>query len=121
MSQLSMLDLMRPAPVRLSVEPHGDVVKGPVTRKHVLPHPRMAWDSATIELHKHKDGSWMWGTNYHLDGGEGSGYRVGPKWGKFAPTEEDALYWACDELRQRLEGKDSKCARRVLEWINGLA
>jgi hypothetical protein len=37
----------------------------------------------------------------------GGGYRVGAKWGKFAETRDDALFYACEELERRIVGRDT--------------
>lgn len=93
-----LLDLMRAPPVVRPVDPDGPVVQGDPDEELRLPHPRMAWDLACIQLHRHEDGSWMWAVRT-----AGGGYKVGAKWGKFAATRGDALHHAVRELEARLE------------------
>lgn len=106
-----------PAPVviRRPVEPHGHVVQGEVDETLILPHARMAWDSARIELHRHTDGLWMWSTSFQTDN-HGSTYRVGAKWGKFVETRDAALQHAIAELRDRLAGANGKGKAAILAW-----
>ncbi|MDX8513550.1 hypothetical protein [Mesorhizobium captivum] len=104
MTQLSLFDAMRGPAVILPV---------------VLPHKRLAWDQATIELHRHDNGLWMWSTSFHCDS-RGSGYKVGPKWGKFAESKADALFHAVRELEDRLERIEGPTAALILSWAGGL-
>lgn len=119
MNQLSLFDTLRRPPVRVAVDPDGPVVRGDVNEALVLPHPRMAWDYAEIELHRHDNGLWMWSTSYNADM-SGGGYRVGAKWGKFAETRDDALFYACCEIESNLRGHDGRDAALILKWIEGL-
>ncbi|MBT0780551.1 hypothetical protein [Paracoccus sp. pheM1] len=96
MDQLSLFDALRQPPVMRPVEPSGTVVQGEIDETLTLPHPRLAWPLARIELHQHVDGLWMWSVSM-----AGGGYRVGPKWGKFAQSRDDARSYACDELLER--------------------
>lgn len=79
----------------------------------------MAWNFADIKLHRHDDGLWMWSVAFCCDG-EGSGYQVGPKWGKFAETRDDALFYAIAEMRTRLEARKSADAIKILTWLETL-
>ncbi|AVO37360.1 hypothetical protein [Pukyongiella litopenaei] len=115
-----LLDLMREPPVTLPVFDALGVIQGEIDETLRLTHPRMAWDRARIELHRHTDGLWMWSVSFHADG-RGSGYRVGPKWGHFAKSREDALHWAVDELLTRLESVEGKNADLIRAWARGLA
>lgn len=45
-------------------------------------------------------GQWMWSVSWQI-GTSGSGYRVGPKWGRFAPTRAEALEEAQAEFDAR--------------------
>lgn len=96
--QLSLFDLAHPPPARQPVDPDGPVVQGPVDITLRLPHPRLAWDLARIELHEHEDGRWMWGTGWAC-----GGYRVGPKWGHFAATQDAARHHAAREIVERCD------------------
>lgn len=116
MQQLNLFDSVRRPPVRQPVDRDGDVIQGDVDAAYRLPHPRLACDYAEIELHRHIDGLWMWSTKYQA-GDSGGGYRVGPKWGKFAETREDALFYACEELEGRLADRRSKDASLILKWV----
>lgn len=120
MQQLSLFDAARRPPVIVAIEPGGHVLQGEADRSWILRHPRLAWDSARIELHRHTNGLWMWGVDFHIEN-HGGGYRVGRKWGKFAETIDDALYYAVDELLSRIEEDKSSDATRVRTWARGLA
>ena len=122
--QLDMLVLMRPAPIRRPILADGDVVQGEPHETLRLPHPRRAWPMACIELHQHDGGMWMWGVQH-----AGGGYKVGPKWGRFAYTRYDALYFAADELIEwahrslsRIDTQFLSAAqlRQVIAWAKGL-
>lgn len=91
--QLDLFAALRSPAIRLPCDPHGPVIQGECDESLVLPHPRLAWPLAQIDLHRHTDGLWMWGISK-----AGGGYRVGPKWGRFAATRDDALHWAVQEL-----------------------
>ncbi len=117
--QLGLFDSLRRPPVIHEVDPDGGVVIGEPDFAFRLPHPRYAWDRAEIEIHQHTDGLWMWSSSW-CDGGQGSCYRVGPKWGKFAETRDDALFYACRELEQRLSVQDGREAVLILEWVRAL-
>ncbi|WP_294138359.1 hypothetical protein [Sphingomonas sp.] len=108
-----------PAIVR-RVDPNGPVIQGKIDEVLMLPHPHLRWARARIELHRHTDGLWMWATGYHDDGGSGGGYRVGAKWGNFAKTRDDALFYACEEIRERATG-DSKALAAIRRWLDDLA
>lgn len=56
-----------------------------------------------IELARHTDGRYMWSTSFHTPTG-GQGYRVGPKWGKFANSPIEALQHARLEIAERAPG-----------------
>ncbi|RYG89551.1 MAG: hypothetical protein EON59_01375 [Alphaproteobacteria bacterium] len=104
--------------------PHGPVVQGAVDETLRLPHPKYAWDWAAIELHRASDGRWMWSTSYNTGSG-GGGYRVGEKWGNFAPERDDALHWAIQELRALVQGRhlhteERRPVRLILDWLDDL-
>lgn len=64
----------------------------------------------TIEIAQHTDGMWMWSTSCFWKG-RYSGYRVGPKWGNFTYSREDAITAAVREVfgrnRQLPPGADA--------------
>lgn len=117
--QLSLFDALHKPPVRRPVDPDGPVVQGKPDEVHRLPHRRLAWALAEIELHRHEDGLWMWSASWHADNAGGS-YRVGEKWGRFAESRDDALYHAVGEIRDGIGRRDSADARKILEWAEGL-
>ncbi|QND42327.1 hypothetical protein HB770_10960 [Rhizobium leguminosarum bv. viciae] len=119
--QLGLFDTLRSKPIRLPVAPHGSVLLAASDPDFTfrLPHPRMVWDRAEIEVHRHEDGMWMWSASFMADS-EGSSYRVGPKWGKFAETREDALFFAVEELEARIGKKAGSDAALILKWLNAL-
>lgn len=117
----SLLDLMRAPPVRRRVDPDGTVVKKPKT---VLEHyPRgikCPWAYGRIQIHPHDDGTFMWATCWGTSG-HGSGYQVGAKWGKFAETHDDALYWAAEELITALQHfPGDSDGVKIIAWARGL-
>jgi hypothetical protein len=120
MIQLSLFDAIRSPAILLPVDGGGEVIQGEIDEVHVLPHRRLVWDVATIEIHQHTDGRWMWATGWMLDW-QGSGYRVGPKWGHFAESRDDALHYAKEELRTAMERIGDVAHRRpVLAWLETL-
>lgn len=119
MMQLSLLDALRAPPVVRYISPDGPVVQGDPDEALCLPHPRMAWDRARVELHRHTDGLWMWSASWHANG-SGSGYKVGPKWGRFAETRDDALHYAVGEIEIRIGTPDHPDEAAILTWARGL-
>jgi hypothetical protein len=119
MQQLGLFDVIRRPPIKKPVDPYGPVLQSEPDYTFRLKHPRMAWDRAKIEIHRHHDGSWMWSTSRYCDNA-GGGYRVGEKWGKFAETREDALFYAVTEIEQRLDEKDGPETVLVLKWAASL-
>lgn len=121
MQQLGLFDALRAPPVRVPVDADGPVLDAKLDPDFTftLPHPRMAWHRAEIEVHQHTNGLWMWSTSFTADMC-GGGYRVGAKWGKFAQSRDDALFYACEELQQRLEGKDTPDVVLIRRWMQGL-
>lgn len=100
--QLSMFSLFRPEPMRRAVDPQGMVISGRVHTVLRLAHPKEPnCDIARVEIHPY-EGRWMWATAFSINGQGGNGYRVGPKWGKFAASFEDSIYWAVQELRESI-------------------
>lgn len=120
MEQLGLFDVLRKPPVVIPVDRDGQVVQGDVDEHLFLAHPRYAWNRADIELHCHESGLWMWATGW-CDGSGGGGYRVGAKWGKFAETRDDALFYAVRELTDRLASRGSPDAALIVAWARGLA
>ncbi|MDX0548558.1 hypothetical protein GOC81_22860 [Sinorhizobium medicae] len=100
MQQLSIFHTLPRPPIRVPVDPYGPVLKDEPDFVYTLAHARMAWNRAEIEIHRHENGLWMWSTEWNCDNG-GRGYRVGAKWGKFAETHEDALFYAASETKTR--------------------
>ena len=93
--QLSMFDLIRQPPIVMQVDPDGPVLQGEARETLILPHPRLAWHLARVELHPHDD-LWMWGASSPCCGS----YKVGAKWGRFAASRDDAAHYAaCEILR----------------------
>lgn len=116
--QLSMFSLFRPEPIRRAVDPQGMVISGRVHTVLRLAHPKESdQDIARVEIHPY-DGRWMWATAFSIDGQGGSGYRVGPKWGKFAASMEDAIYWAVQELQSGISKHARSRHRDEIErWL----
>lgn len=119
MTQLALFDVLHAPPVIISVNPDGPVLRGDPDETLALPHPRLAWNRAQIELHRHENGLWMWSTCWQC-GNAGSGYRVGEKWGKFAQSRDDALFYAKREISSRLKGSLGIEAEKILLWLETL-
>lgn len=119
MSQLGLFDLLHSPPVIVAVKPNGSVLRWDPDETLTLPHPRMVWDRARIELHRHENGLWMWSTCWQCDD-RGSGYRIGEKWGKFAHSRDDALFYAVREITSRLERHVGPEAKQILLWLASL-
>lgn len=117
--QPSLFDALHAPPVRRPVDKDGPVVQGEPDEVLSLPHPRLAWNRADIELHRHESGLWMWSASWHCDGG-GRSYRVGEKWGNFAESQDDALYYAVKEIEAALDKKDGPEAAAILKWAASL-
>lgn len=121
MSQAAtLLDLMRPAPIRCPVDPDGRVEPHP-REVHQIADGAKRWRNARIQLHPAAGGLWMWATGWGTDDG-GGGYQVGQKWGKYAPGRAEALYHAVRELEETLErrGGGSPWARHAIAWARAL-
>jgi len=120
--QHNLLDLLHEPPILRPVVSDGSVVRDEPDEVHRLPHPRMAWDYAVIELHQAGNGLWMWSVSHCDDCGNGGGYRVGEKWGRFARSRDDALYYAIEELRDKVARRRRPCKshRRILDWAERL-
>lgn len=116
--QPSLFDLMRGQMIVRPCDGDGPVVQGEADETLILPHPRLAWDRARIELHLHSDGLWMWSVSVAGDGGCGGGYKVGPKWGRFAESRDDALAFAIAEARAKIGGQIG--FQDHLKWLSGL-
>jgi hypothetical protein len=113
----ALLDLMHAPAILRPVCPDGNVIQGEVDEVLTWQGQR-GGISARIELHKHTDGLWMWSTGWDTKS-RGHRYRVGPKWGKFAETRDDALFYAVKELEQDLKADDPD-AGRICAWARGL-
>lgn len=120
-SQPSLFDVLRAPPVVLSGPLEDCVVKGEIDEHLFLPHPRMAWHQAEIKLHRHTNGLWMWSTATSR-GGAGWGYHVGPKWNNFAESRDDALFYAVQEIQEKVQGSVHKqpSDAAILAWLETL-
>jgi hypothetical protein len=119
---MNLLNLMTEPPMLEPCDPDGAVITDNIAVVFELPHSNLpALAAGRIELHPHDDGRWMWATSCQFSHGAGGGYRVGPKWGKFARDRQNALHWAIEELLERMaaEPGDTETAR-VREWVNTL-
>lgn len=111
---------MRPVEIiRRPVEPHGQVIQDDSAIElfehgggKLKPSGRLA-AGITIEVAQHTDGLWMWSASGSIGTGYW-GYRVGPKWGKFTGSREDAITAACNEIAERQPPPD------VMIWLEQL-
>lgn len=115
---MNLLDLMRDPMVVRPVDPYGHVVQGPAQEKLCW---RKGYRSAVIELHPADETLWMWSVSFSLTDG-GCGYKVGSKWGRFACSRDDALFYAVEELAERLSKRAYAApeAPAVLAWAREL-
>ncbi len=120
--QPTLFDALRAPPIRRRVDPDGKVVQGKPRETLALPHPRLVLNYARIELHPSEDGLWMWSVSISTEDGYGSHYKVGEKWGHFALTRDDALYYAVQDIKGRLSQKHQHCKSeaKILTWANSL-
>lgn len=121
--QLSLLDLMRPPVLRLPVDWRAAALQGDPQETLRFPSPPARWLESWIELHPGSRG-WMWGLHVQLPYG-GGGFRVGEKWGLFAPDRESALAEAVADVLARCALHDrrygqSAHVRRVRAWAGAL-
>lgn len=120
---LPLLDLMRPVYMRWPVDPDGHVIEGEPLETLVLRDAKSRHLYAAIELHPSDDGRWMWATQFTLRD-SGGGYKVGPKWGRFAATRDAALRCGAEEIIERLDerhsGERDPFVRKVKAWALGL-
>lgn len=95
------LDLFAPEKPKLEpVDLGGEVIHGAPDITFRLPHPRMAWDLMQLQIHEHEDGRWMWAVTTCT-----GGYKVGPKWGRFADTQEAAVRFAAAEAIDKISNR----------------
>jgi len=120
MKMLDLIDLMRRPPVIRRVETDGEVLQSEPDETIRLPHAKMAWDSARIELHRFGE-LWAWSTSVNTNTG-GWSYRVAEKWGQYAWTRDEALYWAAQEIIKRLKRRSDLGgdAAEIIKWAEGL-
>jgi hypothetical protein len=116
LTQLNLFAAIRQPPVMLSVNVDGPVLQTEPDLTITLPHPRMAWDRARLEIHRHTNGLWMWSASFQIEN-QSASYRVGEKWGKFASTKSDAIFYAVEELESKLTGHSSDDAKRIRDWL----
>lgn len=85
-------------------------------------HPTMRRDLACIELAQHTDGQWMWGVQLNATNG-GFGWRVGPKWNRFAPTKSRARLEAIADLMLSLHkhGLTRQEVGKIQAWVRALS
>ncbi|GAC1042286.1 hypothetical protein [Rhizobium sp. No.120] len=119
MQQLSLFDSIRKPPVIASIDPDGRVWQEDPDFTFRLAHPRMVWDRARIEIHRHVDGLWMWSTSSQTND-RGHCYKVGAKWGNFAESREDALFYACEEMERHLSANDGPDIVLIKNWVAAL-
>lgn len=87
----------------------------PITESLTLPHARMAWHWAEINLGT-KDGSWFFGTGYNLPSGEGGG---GPCYDGPHETRSDAILAGIKQLRRQIKDRLSIAAKHTA-WLDEL-
>lgn len=116
-AQLSLFDHMRLPIIQQQVDPDGPVVEDP-DLVLTFRDPKKRWLYASLEIHPAGNERWMWSCSYGINNA-GGGYAPGLKWGKFASSQNDAIYYAAAELIRRVTNameQNDKFARQVLAW-----
>ena len=85
----------------------------PITERLTLPHKRMAWPWAEIKLGR-KGGSWFFGIDYNLPGGEGGG---GPCCAGPHESRADAVMAGVQQLRRQIKDRLSIAAKHTA-WLD---
>lgn len=118
-AQLSLLDLLGPQLLVRPVDPDGQVVAKP-DEEFTLVNGAATWERVRVQLHEAPEG-WMWGTSTAI-GGTGCSYQIGPKWGRFACSRDEALLFARQEvLAVCNRGPADAWSRRVQRWVLALS
>jgi len=117
----AMLQMPKPDVIRRPVERDGAVTQAEARIETIeLGARNKATDRAPyirIQISRADDGLWMWSASFQNTWG-GWGYRVGPKWGKFATSRHDAIVAACREIVDR--SGDRVVPRSAMEWMADL-
>lgn len=101
-------------------DPDGAVWLGDPDETVEMPAQAMKHARAAIQLHQHTDGRWMWATTCHTGSG-GYGYKVGVKWGLFAATRDDALFYGAKEIIERTERRGTDAdSKIIIQWARSL-
>jgi hypothetical protein len=117
MQQLSLFDVMHEPPIRQPVDPDGPVVTDGIDEVWELKGRHACAVLARIEVHRDGDGGYfMWAIS-HPNGG----YRVGPKWGRFAVTAYDARFYAARELIDYVSARPGPETQAVIAWAMQVA
>jgi hypothetical protein len=128
-----LLRRMHAPPVLRAVDPDGPgLPPDTAVEKVTLPNPRKGWRGAPlaeISLARDAGGLWMWGWGWQT-AEAGSFTGIGPKWGRFAETRADALFWGAQDLVAAMEkhlrwlgtrnAADAALARKIIAWAAGL-
>lgn len=101
-----------------------DLFPEPVETLRLALTPGDKWSAeyARIELQMHTDGRWMWSASVYSFKC-GWGYKVMPKWARFAKTCKQALEMAVDEMMERTTAsRDFSAAHavKVKAWVKRL-
>ena len=107
------------------VDPDGPVIQDD-NQIEEISSPEIAANRHTrarVQLCQHTNGLWMWSSSiYYVNGGRS--YRVGPKWGNFADTKDEAIHAACDEIRGDMADLRSPTPANALgqisHWLDSL-
>lgn len=90
----------------------------------VLPFDRKGWrgvPTAEIEL-RDLGTHWIWSASYCLMSGDHQGHfsplTDHPRYRQ--PTRQEALDAARADLRAPMDGRDSRDAKRIVQWLEGL-
>lgn len=108
------LELFASQQERLCADPNGSVCIDDQIDKVINLGDRKT--GLSIELAKHEN-RWMWSASINTPWSF-CGYKVGPKWNKFADTPYKALVEAIDEIKER--AKKCKGGEKVIKLLKQL-
>ena len=95
--------------------PNGSLVGGKPDETLEFDTGEFVMPEATIQLHEHTDGRWMWSTSVMVESVVW-GYDVGAMWGNFAASRDEALSFAVGEIRSSLFFHKCEASEGVLKW-----
>jgi hypothetical protein len=71
---------------------------------------------ALIYLARHGE-SWMWASGINSRNGAAQGYRPAEKWGNFAPSRDEAIERAAEEIRGAIHRVEPDEQKKITDWL----